>query len=730
MAIQSVKIAQQVNLLLLLLLLGIFSVASSAFALEQIESVTIIGSKVAATEVPGSASFLSNEDLAKTIDTDIHKILSLVPGVFFRAEDGHGLRPNISIRGTSMDRSAKITLMEDGILIAPAPYTSAAAYYFPTPGRMNAVEVLKGPAAISQGPSTVGGAINLVSTPIPELPSGKIVQEFGDNNMSRTHAFYGGTTGNVGVLIETHEHSSDGFDSIAGMNRDTGFNKSDLMAKLRYSWGDHEVTLKIIEADETSEQTYVGLSQLSFQRDPRKRYGMSQYDEMANEANQKALIYKSRIGILDIIATSWTNDYHRDWFKVDKANTLKAHGIADGIDDVIAAANLGSKDAQEILDGIKAVQVQLKHNNRYYRNEGMQLQASANFSHHEITFGLRDMKDAESRYQWYECFDQTSASKNSALYACGSGYSGTNNRLRETMATSFFIQDTLTLGKVAITVGQRSEEYRQVENRWLDGMASRNIQDSNYSNKKSRGDYRTSGLGITYSANNNLKLIAGFHEGMSPVFNGDAEEADNLELGFRYNNNLTALEIIYFSSDYQNLVGTCSNSSGGNCEAGASFSGGEVDVSGLEMTSSWVFEGNNISYPISIAFTSTKATFNNSFSNDDYWGTVMTGDDVPYIPSSVLAIQAGVITESGWSGYLRLLDHGGACSSAACGTHERIGPYNFLDLTLRKAFNNNFDVYGVIENIMNNEDIASRAPKNGARSQKPKTFKIGFSYNF
>ena len=73
---------------------------------------------------------------------------------------------------------------------------------------------------------------------------------------------------------------------------------------------------------------------------------------------------------------------------------------------------------------------------------------------------------------------------------------------------------------------------------------------------------------------------------------------------------------------------------------------------------------------------------------------------------------------------------GGACSSAACGTHERIGPYNFLDLTLRKAFNNNFDVYGVIENIMNNEDIASRAPKNGARSQKPKTFKIGFSYNF
>ena len=28
--------------------------------------------------------------LQKTIDTDIHKILSAVPGVFFRTEDGYG----------------------------------------------------------------------------------------------------------------------------------------------------------------------------------------------------------------------------------------------------------------------------------------------------------------------------------------------------------------------------------------------------------------------------------------------------------------------------------------------------------------------------------------------------------------------------------------------------------------------------------------------------------------
>ena len=699
------------------------------YDIETIESVSIIGTKADARKIAGSGTVISNEDLQKTIDTDIHKILSAVPGVFFRTEDGYGLRPNISIRGTSLDRSSKITIMEDGVLVAPAPYTSASAYYFPTTGRIHGVEVLKGPSAITQGPSTIGGALNLISTPIPTAGKGQFVQELGDNGMMRTHAVLGGDNGTFGAMVEVHEHSTDGFDSIANVGGDTGFDKSDLLAKFRYTSGNHEVTLKMLDLDESSDQTYVGLSQYSFQQNPRRRYGMTQYDQMNNDGEQQSITYKGSFGNVDVIATSWSNDYHRDWFKVDKANNGKAFGISNGINNVIDAANNGNADAQGILDGTRAVEVKLKHNNRFYGNEGIQFQLSTDIGNHSVTFGYRDMEDYESRLQNYECFDQSADGKNSALSPCSTGWTGSNNRLRETDATSYFVQDTLTMDKLSLTLGYRSEDYDKVENRWSDAKPTRTIKDAKYNNKKSSGDYSTTGFGATYDVSENLKLVAGFHQGMSPVFNGDAEEADNMELGFRYNKGTTAVEVIYFASDYANLVAECKNSSGGDCDAGDTFSGGEVDVSGLEIDASWVVQSNAANYPIAITYTSTDATFDNSF-DSDYFGVVASGDDVPYIPSSVLAISAGFITESGWSGYMRMADHGSSCSTAACGAYENIEAYSYIDLSLRKRVNENLDVYGVLENVTDNEDIAARAPKNGARSQKPQTFKVGSSYKF
>ena len=731
------KIIEDMNPLMLILALMVLSFAFTISAEEEldkdVETVTIVGNK---SDVAGAASVISNEDLQKVMDTDIHKILSAVPGLYFRTEDGYGLRPNISIRGTSIDRSAKVTIMEDGILVAPAPYTSASAYYFPTTARINSVEVLKGPSAISEGPSTIGGAINLISTPIPEVNSGKFVQEIGENGMTRTHAYAGMNSGNLGALVEIHEHQSDGFDSIANVGGDTGFDKSDIMFKARYDSGDHSLTLKLVEIDESSDQTYVGISQASFESNPRMRYGLTQYDVMKNDGDQMSLTYAGSIGNFDVVASKWSNDYHRDWFKVDKANNsgiTNADGtsIGTGINNVISAANGGSTVAQGILDGTVATEVKLKHNNRYYTNEGIQFKIMTEIGMHALTFGYRDMEDSESRYQSYECFDQSATGTNSTLSSCGTNYVGSNNRLRVSEASSYYIEDKITIGKLALTIGHRSEDYDQVENRWDDGAPTRTQLASGYPKYKD-GDHSTTGFGATYELNDKVQLVAGFHEGMTAMFGTDPETADNMELGLRYTDGTTGVEAFYFESDYQSLKAACTNSQGGSCDDGDVFDGGAVDVSGIELSASMILSGQNgVSYPLGLTYTSTDATFGNSFDDDgEYWGVVAAGDDVPYVPDSSLALVAGFAGSNGLTGNIRYVSNGSSCSTAACGTYQTIDSHSYLDLSMRKSLSADMDVYFVIENMLDNEDVVARAPKDGIRSQKPRTMKVGFSLNF
>jgi Fe(3+) dicitrate transport protein len=702
---------------------------------EVIEAVTIIGSSEDQKKLAGSGQIISNADLLKAMDTDIQKILNAVPGVYMRTEEGYGLRPNISIRGTAIERSAKVAIMEDGVLVAPSPYTSSSAYYFPTTGRIHSVEVLKGPAAVSQGPQTIGGAINLISTPIPNAPSGKFVQELGENGMMRTHAYYGGTSGNFGGLIEVHEHESDGFDSIANVGGDTGFDKSDLMVKARYKNGNHSLTLKMVDLDETSNQSYVGLSQASFIANPRQRYGATAYDKMMNDGDQTSLTYVGDFDSFNVTFTSWQNDYYRDWFKVSDFNNKKEHGEQDDINELISDANNGSANAQAILNGQLPVQIEYKHNNRYYTNEGYQFTINTSLGIHDLTLGYRDMEDSESRVQAHEYADQAADGSLSALYGYV-GLNNSNNRLRESSATSYYLQDTMDFGRLDVTLGYRSEDYDQRHRRWSDpaGPNLTLVRTGEADNRDTftENDHTTQTFGATYEVNENLTLVAGFHEGMTPMFGADPEEADNTELGIRYSGDAGDVEIFYFSSEYSNLAAECTLVSGAACnpDESAVFSGGSADVEGLEFNGSWVLGGDNgISYPIALAYTSTDATFNNS-SESDYFGVVAAGDDLPYIPSSSMSLVVGFITDSGLSGNVRLIDVGSSCSIAACGTYNKIHAHTILDLNLRKALNEAMDVYVVLENATDDEDIISRAPSDGARSQKPRTLKVGFSYKF
>lgn len=692
-----------------------------------LDSVSILGGQSETIQVAGSAHVIDADMLEKFEYTDIHRILGAVPGVSFRNEDGYGLRPNISIRGTRDDRSGKITLMEDGVLIAPAPYSASSAYYFPTMGRISGVEVMKGAAAIENGPYTIGGALNLLSTPIPYSQSGKVNVEYGSDNTSRVHGQYGDSKQNYGWLVEAQKHQSDGFDTIQNAADETGFDKEDVLAKFRINTDRgsdvyQQLDLKAQYSTETSDQTYVGLTEADFANDAHARYGLTQQDEMNNEHKEFTLTHLVEFGQSKITTTGYYIEFKRDWFKVDKIE-------GEGINSVIDCANGGTcgtaittqADAIAVLNGEMAAAMSIKHNNRAYESKGIQ----SKFNHalmtgevaHNIELGLRYHEDSESRYQPTETWQQNA---DASLNYVSTGAPSTS--YTSAKAWSVHLTDDIKSGALVVTPGVRVENYK-IER---EGSASE-VADEQVT---------LFGLGATYQLNGDLATFAGLHQGHSPAPNdgsSDPEEALNLELGARLSNQSLQAEATVFISDYSNLLGVCTASGGaGDCEVGDVSNGGQALVQGLELlvnTDSTLTNGINI--PLGVTYTYTNATFQSSFSDngEDVWGDVTKGDKLPSLSEHQIQFRTGLSSEQ-WGLDVNLNYFSETCSTAACNANEEIDAYSVLDLASHYQLSRKTKLYVNIDNLLDSEDVIARAPKNGARAQKPLSFLMGVAHSF
>ena len=284
----------------------------------------IIGSKSAVREVSGSAAFIDEADLERFDQIDLRKVLNQVAGVYIREEDGFGLRPNIGIRGAAAERSQKVTLMRDGVLITPAPYSAPAAYYVPNVSRLSSVEVLKGPSATAYGPHTVGGAINFGSLALPASGSeGFADVSVGSDGFYKLQGSYGGNSGNFGFLVDALSYGADGFKEIDKIGQDTGFERNDIGLKLSYevpeSRFDHRVTLLVEAGDEDADETYLGLTDDDFRAAPNRRYPASQLAKFRSQHYNAVLSHSASLGKFNStnIKLYW-NKFDRSWNKLDR----------------------------------------------------------------------------------------------------------------------------------------------------------------------------------------------------------------------------------------------------------------------------------------------------------------------------------------------------------------------------------------------------------------------------
>ena len=61
---------------------------------------------------------------------------------------------------------------------------------------------------------------------------------------------------------------------------------------------------------------------------------------MDNAHDTLSLNYIADMGDLEFSATIYENDFARNWFKVDKIDNNKVYGLGNGINNIIAAANI------------------------------------------------------------------------------------------------------------------------------------------------------------------------------------------------------------------------------------------------------------------------------------------------------------------------------------------------------------------------------------------------------
>ena len=714
-------------------------------ASADLDTVYITGGEDEIRRLPGSATLIDSDALETFEYTDIHRILNAVPGVNLQEEDGYGLRPNIGLRGTSPERSKKVTLMEDGILSGPAPYSAPAAYYFPNVSRMSAVEVFKGPATTQYGPSTIGGAINLVSRPIPYVGEGELDVQYGQYNFQRYNAHYGEQVGNFGYLIEGLNVSTDGFKEIDGQsNADTGFERNDF--NLKTSWQslgkvNQLFQMKLGYADEKSDETYLGLTRDDLDAKSNRRYAASQLDNMEWDHQQVQLSHTLEFDSgLAIHSDVYYNTYQRDWFKLNSFNINTT-----SIQDVLKNPSDGNNpDFYKVLTGERssgtaAEQLKIGNNGREYVSQGIQTRGNyildlSGFEH-SLEVGLRYHEDQVERHHTEQSYDMQ---QGGTLVAQGSITSTTRNK-SEAKALALYVKDEIRINETTVTLGVRSEQISGVETTYYN--ESGNFE----SRKKSDEAVILPGIGIYTQLNPNVGVLAGVHKGFSatpPGQQGDLEpeQSINYEIGVRLDAASSAYgrgEIIGFLNDYSQLTGTCSFSGGcDNSVIDSQTNAGAALVYGVEAGWQLIPEMAGFFLPASISYTFTRAEFANDFYDENgVFGNpkndIVQGDELAYVPAHRLNLQLGV-QQDAWKANVSALYQSEMRDTPGQGSIDKseiIDAYVVVDLSASYQMRSDFQIYGTVDNLIGTDYVVASQPY-GYRPGKPQSVNLGLKYQF
>lgn len=602
---------------------------------DQGTDLTVVGTKEA--ETGGSVHSIKRKQLERFKHDDPHALLLSVPGVYVRGEDGYGLRPNIGIRGATSDRSKKVTLMEDGVLFGPAPYSAPAAYYFPLIQRMRGLRVVKGPSSIVFGPQTIGGAIDLLTEDIPATPSGMGDVAFGNFGYTKLHARQGLSGDRLGYLVEGINVTSTGFKQLDG-GGDTGFSRREFLVKGGYTvyraeGVTHDLGLKLGYGHETSNETYLGLTDADFRQNPYRRYVASRLDRMTWDRTSVTLTHTLKLGAaFEVITAAYRHDLHRSWNRLKGLRSANLDGVLADPEAPANAFYLGalrgtsdtSSPAESILIG---------PNDRTFVSQGVQTAARWTTKgegwENRLEYGARLHNDEIHRLQSQDGY----LMQGGKLVRDGRPTEITDDNRGSTTAFALYFADALVWKRFVVTPGVRLELIR-----------------SRFKNNLTGGDNVGSaqavlpGMGAYYALTKQLGVLAGLHRGFSPPPPGSGstrvEDSINYEGGVRYTGKKLRAEIVGFFNDYKNFANVCSEDCGNGVNQDRQYDAGAVWVYGAEaFVETEVKTDFGVTFPARATYTFTATEILDNFTTQDpllgdprQRGRVTAGSELPYIP--------------------------------------------------------------------------------------------------
>jgi len=649
-------------------------IISAPIYAEEISPVSVFGSQDE-TQQAGSAHFISDDEMKEMGYTDAERVLRRIPGVYSQTEDGYGLRTNIGMRGTSALRTTKINVLEDGVPQGPAIYSNGSMYFFPDVGRMEGVEVLKGPAAIGNGPRTTAGTINFLSRSIPTVGAeGHYSATLGVDGFSRNHTYYGGNIGSIGYVFEYHDYRADGYKNIKGTgnNTDAGFDKQTDLFKLSYtpvnsSWNQtFEITSS--NTSETSNETYIGLTGADFAADPYQRYAPSSIDQMDNDYHRYIFTHTMQPSSnMTITSKLYKTRYSRLW---GKSGEMYVDPDGDGGNTNNATVKFSNIDMQGNCAGDTGIElracniltnqtamvaneyIKRSMGHRDYGMTGVQFVVNHDIGNHALEYGYRRHKDYRARNDSGFSQRYTVDANGTMKWLSTLGEDGTqftDGELKDTDASSWHLKDVIAAGAFTHTLGIRYEDTEKNDGtNGTPGSSKKDIQDS----------ATMMAASTIYNMGGGQTMFVGFSEGHSPVDAGSAatiepEKSDNYEIGFRKQTNNSYFEVIAFYNDYSQLIDSCLEANGcASADSGSTTNKGSAEVEGIEfqyrlnnMFAAPQMKGmaghSSVRYPLMIS---------GMLQSSEYTGgeTSFSGNSIAYVPDFQLYTSIGMETNN-WS---------------------------------------------------------------------------------